>query len=90
LRSQMQADMLQPLSSQAENVANVRGHLQDWSEETLQEVIEFLRMDALGRLVTVLEYLRDMHSYCFWCGTQYDSAEEMNELCPGPDENEHD
>ena len=42
------------------------------------------------RLSRVLEYLRSEHHYCFWCGTQYRSADEMAEECPGPDEDMHD
>lgn len=42
------------------------------------------------RLSRVLQYLREEHHYCFWCGTQYRSADEMGEECPGPDEDMHD
>lgn len=44
----------------------------------------------MERLSRVLQYLRDEHHYCFWCGTQYRSADEMAEECPGPDEDMHD
>ncbi len=44
----------------------------------------------MERLSRVLEYLRAEYHYCFWCGTQYRSADEMAEECPGPDEDMHD
>ena len=42
------------------------------------------------RLDRVLRYLRAEYHYCFWCGTQYKSSDEMQEECPGPDEDMHD
>lgn len=45
---------------------------------------------APDRLRLVLSYLRENYAYCFWCGTQYDIAEEMDSQCPGEDEDSHD
>lgn len=45
---------------------------------------------AQDRLHLVLSYLRDKHHYCFWCGVEYGSAEEMQDQCPGPEEDDHD
>jgi len=42
------------------------------------------------RLDRVLRYLRAEYHYCFWCGTQYKSSDEMQAECPGPDEDMHD
>ena len=45
---------------------------------------------AQDRLTLVLDYLRRKYAYCFWCGTQYEDAEDMENSCPGPDEDAHD
>ncbi len=45
---------------------------------------------AQDRLTLVLDYLRRKYSYCFWCGTQYSDAEDMENNCPGEDEDAHD
>jgi len=45
---------------------------------------------APDRLRMVLSYLRTRYSYCFWCGTQYNNESEMDEGCPGSDEEAHD
>ena len=42
------------------------------------------------RLDHILEYMRAEYHYCFWCGTQYKSSDEMQEECPGPEEDMHD
>ena len=34
-------------------------------------------------LLTVAPYTR---SYCFWCGCQYNDAEDLEENCPGTEE----
>ncbi len=44
---------------------------------------------AQDRLELILAYLRDRYLYCFWCGTQYHSHDEMSNECPGPDEDDH-
>jgi hypothetical protein len=28
-------------------------------------------------------------SYCIWCGCQYESLEELNQECPGEEEDDH-
>jgi len=45
---------------------------------------------APDRLRMVLSYLRTRYSYCFWCGMQYNNESEMDEDCPGSDEEAHD
>lgn len=47
-------------------------------------------LQAQDRLTLVLDYLRRKYAYCFWCGTQYDDAEDMENNCPGPNEDAHD
>ena len=40
-------------------------------------------------LSLVCQYLRSSHFFCLYCGTKYASKEEMEELCPGEGEEEH-
>ena len=47
-------------------------------------------LQAQDRLTLMLDYLRREYAYCFWCGTQYEDAEDMENNCPGPDEDAHD
>lgn len=47
-------------------------------------------MKPQDRLQLVLSYLRVTYAYCFYCGTEYDSQEELAEECPGPEEEDHD
>jgi len=35
------------------------------------------------KLLEVLQYLKDKHTFCYYCGTEYDSKEEMKVKCPG-------
>jgi len=55
----------------------------------IEEAVHFLRLNAQDRLRLVLTHLRDK-LYCFWCGTQYEDTTEMNEQCPGLEEEDHD
>jgi hypothetical protein len=52
--------------------------------------LTFCHLKAQDRLGLVLAYLRDKHAYCFWCGIEYGSIEEMESQCPGPEEEDHD
>jgi len=90
LRMQMQAEMLVPLDDDGDLPKNVDPKSVPWAPETIEEAAQFLCLNPVERLSSVLEYLRDEHHYCFWCGTQYRSADEMAEECPGPDEDMHD
>ena len=45
---------------------------------------------ALQRLLELLTHLRAVHRYCLFCGCTYDSAQDMDEHCPGITEEEHD
>ena len=35
------------------------------------------------RLLELLLYLRETHCYCLFCASRYDSAEELESVCPG-------
>ena len=42
--------------------------------------------ERLERLVT---YLRNEHTYCFWCAVKYNDQQDLDEHCPGPEEDDH-
>ena len=42
------------------------------------------------RLQSLLAYMRGKYSYCFWCGMEYQDAEDLKKHCPGETEEEHD
>ncbi|EGO01784.1 hypothetical protein SERLA73DRAFT_166301 [Serpula lacrymans var. lacrymans S7.3] len=97
LREQMRADALRampsPLDDGTANGVDEKGPLEardEYSPETVEEAAHFLRLGARDRLQVLLAYLRDKYSYCFWCGTLYDDPTDMEDHCPGPDEDEHD
>jgi len=90
LRMQMRADMLVPLDDDGILPKNVDPKNAPWAPETIEEAALFLCLNPVERLSRVLQYLRAEYHYCFWCGTQYRSADEMAEECPGPDEDMHD
>jgi len=92
LRRQMQADALRPVASglDEDDLEESRHVMEIFTSETIEEAIQFLRLNAQDRLQLVLSYLRDKHEYCFWCGTQYEDLDEMDEQCPGPEEEDHD
>ncbi|EMD40567.1 hypothetical protein CERSUDRAFT_44717 [Gelatoporia subvermispora B] len=95
MRARMRADALQPLTSALDDdsasAAEKAGlRKTPYSEEDIQEATQFLRLSAKDRLELVLDYLRQKYAYCFWCGTQYDSQEDLDTNCPGPDEDAHD
>ncbi|KAF4602243.1 hypothetical protein EYR40_005448 [Pleurotus pulmonarius] len=91
LRQQMRADSL---SAVTEDNADARrkdvAPEKKYSRDILEEAAQYLRLQAHDRLQLVLSYLREQYFYCFWCGTQYPDEEEMEELCPGIDEELHD
>jgi len=93
LREQMRADALQPLDgddnddADVDDVLNTESHLPPkWIEDAAQ----FLLLNPAERLERISEYLRAEYHYCFWCGTEYKSSDEMEQECPGPEEDMHD
>ncbi|PSR73628.1 hypothetical protein PHLCEN_2v10547 [Hermanssonia centrifuga] len=93
LKARMQADALQPLTSLEDDTPTASKKAEprpiSYSEEDVKEAVQFLRLNANDRLELVLDYLRRRYSYCFWCGTQYEDAEDMENNCPGVDEDDH-
>ncbi|KAH8113375.1 hypothetical protein DFH11DRAFT_339576 [Phellopilus nigrolimitatus] len=104
LKQQMQFDALQPVDELT--AGDAPGDLESeqtkppppkdaplplsLSDEFVEEAKAFLQLSARDRLARVLRYLREKHSYCFWCGTQYNDSEDLDSNCPGEDEDAHD
>lgn len=59
------------------------------AEQAKAEEAEWFALDVPTRLGLMLAYLRREYAYCFWCGAQYDSAEDLKENCPGEAEEDH-
>ncbi|KAG7097148.1 hypothetical protein E1B28_004526 [Marasmius oreades] len=96
LRKEMESDALSSVTHDYDDL--VESNISDtsldsnseFSQNVLDEASQFLRLQARDRLELVLTYLRDEYAYCFWCGTEYEGQEEMEEKCPGVDEECHD
>ncbi|PVF95544.1 hypothetical protein CPB86DRAFT_710921 [Serendipita vermifera] len=58
--------------------------------EIVEQAREFLEQPVKERLERVLKYLREKYNFCFWCGTEYKSKDEMDASCPGETEESHD
>jgi hypothetical protein len=52
--------------------------------------LTLILMQPRDRLKLLLDYLRGKYSYCFWCGTQYEDVIDLEQNCPGPEEDDHD
>lgn len=94
LRAQMAADSLLPVTSLDENEdtddSETPTTVKQFPQEVIEEAVYFLRLGPRDRLKLLLDYLRGKYSYCFWCGTQYEDAIDLEQNCPGPEEDDHD
>lgn len=105
LRKQMQADALSALTERDQEDEDGDGDIetttlekqkklveayQEYNPDFLEEAVQFLRLQPQDRLYLVLSYLRTVYAYCFYCGMEYESQEEMATQCPGPQEDDHD
>ncbi|KAG8930167.1 hypothetical protein FRC03_006465 [Tulasnella sp. 419] len=101
LKAQMRADALVPLSagldvidepSKREETASEADKSldSDFDDETVQDARDWLMLTNKQRLQFTLDHLRKTYHYCFWCGTKYASADELEQSCPGEDEESHD
>ncbi|KAL3986325.1 hypothetical protein ACH3XW_42285 [Acanthocheilonema viteae] len=50
---------------------------------------ELSENEIVERLTELTKYLYGAHCYCFWCGAQYDSMEELENSCPGRTKEDH-
>lgn len=53
------------------------------------EATQWFAFDLPTRVGLLLSYLRSEYHYCFWCGCQYTSQEELSAECPGEGEADH-
>ncbi|KAF8424566.1 hypothetical protein EV426DRAFT_533064 [Tirmania nivea] len=58
-------------------------------EEEDEELEEFNQLPFTERLDMIVNELRGKWKYCFWCKYQYASQGEMDESCPGLEEDSH-
>jgi len=93
LRAQMRADALEPLETTELEVGPKEGGSVGgltFDPDTVEDTRDWLQLSARDRLGFTLGHLRERYWYCFWCGTSYEDASELSELCPGEDEDSHD
>ncbi|KAG8835216.1 hypothetical protein FRC17_004778 [Serendipita sp. 399] len=70
--------------------SNVPDNDAEITDEVTEEAKIFLQLPVKTRLEQVLSYMRRKYHFCFWCGTEYSSKEEMDTTCPGETEEMHD
>lgn len=58
-------------------------------EEEDEELEEFNQLSFTERLGMIVSELREKWKYCFWCKCGYANHEEMDESCPGLEEDLH-
>eukprot|EP01083_Nonionella_stella_P039081 106263_1 len=64
---------------------------QDLSEDNdIDELDTYSLTECEHKLQNIVQYLRDQHLYCFWCGVQYADKNKMDASCPGNDKQLHD
>ncbi|KAG0353293.1 hypothetical protein BG005_007406 [Podila minutissima] len=49
----------------------------------------YAELTVYEKLEKVVRYLRQEHSYCFWCSAQYYGQQDLEENCPGESEDNH-
>jgi hypothetical protein len=72
--------------------AEIKDEYPDQEEEGQEdaELQDYLALQVHERVGKVVAYLRERYGYCFWCKYRYASVEEMDEACPGLEEEMHD
>lgn len=60
---------------------------EDAEEEEVAE--EEMQYEPHEKLELINDYLRTTHLYCNWCGTKYESLEDMTTNCPGTTRDDH-
>jgi len=71
--------------------ANRIAQEEDKKPLTLSQYLHSLdAQQCATKLRQCLDYLRSHHFYCLFCGTKYETEDEMRRHCPGPSEDVHD
>lgn len=63
--------------------------LETVTEELQAEETEAEEYSASEQLELLTSYLRTGYKFCYWCGTHYESVEDMDTNCPGLTRDEH-
>ncbi|KAF8469517.1 hypothetical protein BDZ91DRAFT_720390 [Kalaharituber pfeilii] len=58
-------------------------------EQEDEELQQFNQLSFVERLAMIVKELREKWLYCFWCKYRYGSMAEMEESCPGIEEDLH-
>ncbi|GAA5881200.1 hypothetical protein JCM3774_000651 [Rhodotorula dairenensis] len=74
---------------ETEDDASSRAEEASQPAEDPDEEAEWFSYDIRSRLALTLTYLRNKYHYCFWCGELYHDAEDLQQHCPGTEEEEH-
>ncbi|XP_004616161.2 G patch domain-containing protein 11 isoform X2 [Sorex araneus] len=59
-------------------------------KEQDEDEVQSDELSVLEKLQALTGYLRGEHRYCVWCGTAYESQEDLSSNCPGPSSAAHD
>lgn len=59
------------------------------TKEVQTEENEAEQYSASEQLELLTSYLRTGYKFCYWCGTHYESAEDLDTNCPGVTRDEH-
>ncbi|KAG2236775.1 hypothetical protein INT48_006959 [Thamnidium elegans] len=55
-----------------------------------QESVDKLKSLSLEhQLEALVSYLRETYTYCFWCRAKYTDKQDLDENCPGTEEDDH-
>lgn len=73
-----QEDAINDIGGEPELAKGVNEEMEAWQVLSQEE-----------QLTEVVTRLRETYHYCFYCGSEYRDAEEMEEHCPGPGEEDH-
>jgi hypothetical protein len=87
-RREYNEDHPRPSLAEAAGALRSTVYEEDGEDQEDEELEEFEALDSLERLQRILDYLRNRHHYCFWCGCQYTDKEDLKN-CPGGSEEDH-
>ncbi|RHZ67766.1 hypothetical protein Glove_299g26 [Diversispora epigaea] len=68
---------------------NIENEEQEIEKIENEEEEEFEKLETNEKFDLIHTYLRNRYHYCFWCGSDYDSAKELLRECPGTKEVDH-
>jgi hypothetical protein len=65
-----------------------RAGVEKWKLPKEEELGDEEKVESPG-LFELVDYLREVHLYCFFCAALFVSQDEMSSLCPGLTEQDH-